>query len=66
MKWIKKKSPVRGDIKVKHKFLWFPVCIDRNCRWLENASIRYVFEGWDYTNMDCNESQLWIPTKFID
>ena len=61
MKWIKKKDPVMGDIKIKHKFLWFPMCINRECRWLEYVSIQYVFEGWNYVDI-----QLWIPIKFVD
>ncbi len=55
-----------GDIKVKTKFLWFPVCINKERRWLERATIKYEFEGWSYMPMDCWESVLWHPIEFID
>ena len=66
MRWISKPEPEKGDKKVVTKFLWFPVCINHDCRWLEKATIEYKFAGWDYGNYDCWEWELWIPKKFID
>jgi hypothetical protein len=66
MKWRKRKEPEKGDIKEVKKFLWFPVCVGDDCRWLAKATVRYEFEGWDYANEDCYEFQLWRPVAFIN
>lgn len=65
MKWEKKSEPYKGQKRIKKKFLFFPICINGECRWLEFATIEYQFEGWDYANYDCYEALLWRPIKFI-
>ncbi len=51
------KTPNHGDTKVKKKFLFFPVIIDEELRWLETATIKYKF---DFIN------EKWYPIEFID
>ena len=52
-----------SDDKDIHKFLWFPVTIDGETRWLEQASIRYkvkqesgMFDKYYY----------WYPWQFLN
>lgn len=42
MRW-KKSNPKINDIKIKRKFLFFPVCINDEYRWLESVNIKYKF-----------------------
>jgi len=49
--------------KYKTKFLWFPVTIDGETRWLETATIEYR------VNRDRGvfyDSYYWTPWRFID
>lgn len=45
MRFTRKKKLIdayfNGDTKDIHKFLWFPVTIDGETRWLEDAHIKY-------------------------
>ena len=54
-----------GDTKrTKTKFLWWPMTIDGETRWLETAKILYkVKKGED---MFCNAYYYWSPMKFIN
>lgn len=58
MRWHTK--PTRqaelGDRKVRRKFLWFPLCIDGETRWLERAIVE-----WHYGPLSG-----WTPWRFID
>ena len=38
------KTPNHGDTKVKKEFLFFPVIIGEELRWLETATIKYEFD----------------------
>ena len=51
------KTPTHGDTKVKKKFLFFPVLIDEELKWLETATIKYKF---DFIN------EKWYTIEFID
>jgi hypothetical protein len=50
--------------KIKDKFLWFPVTINGETRWLEKATIEY--------RVDCerdlvdNKYYFWKPINFIE
>lgn len=48
-----------GDTKITKKFLWFPVRIDHETRWLEYATIR-----WRYANLWTEN--FWEPVEFLD
>lgn len=60
---IKKEYPKEGDIKVIRKFLWMPLEIDGETRWLEYANIKckWIVRGdmmdfwWE-----------WSPIEFVD
>lgn len=45
MKWIRevKKYPVDRDVRLLRKFLWFPLSIGAECRWLEIATVKQKF-----------------------
>ena len=65
-KWKKRKNPKEGDTKVVKKFLWFPVCVGRECRWLETATVKYVYQGYVEDYLLGTEMLLWDPIQFID
>lgn len=49
MRW---KKPICGDLRERVVFLWWPLCIDHEVRWLEWARVYYKyrdnseFAGW--------------------
>ena len=50
--------------KYKTKFLWWPITIDGETRWLETATIEYrVGYDWDFVR---NKYYYWAPINFID
>lgn len=51
------RTPKHGDTKVEKKFLFFPVIIDEELRWLETATIRYKF---DFI------IEKWEPIEFVN
>jgi hypothetical protein len=51
MRWRRRNI---GDIRIKTKFLWWPLEINREVRWLERATIKYVYR------------ESWIPIAFIN
>ena len=51
------KTPNHGDTKVKKEFLFFPVIIGEELRWLETATIKYKFD-FIY--------EKWYPIEFVD
>ena len=73
MRWrIKpKKQNKQRDVKYRYKFLWFPLCIDNEVRWLEFAHIKYVFEVYESYTYDEYIGAIpytithWLPIKFI-
>lgn len=50
-------TPNHGDTKVKKEFLFFPVIIGEELRWLETATIKYKF---NFIN------EKWYPVEFIE
>ncbi len=49
-----------GDERIIRKFLWWPMCLDGQTRWLERAYIRQVFERSD------DGAEFWRWVKFVD
>ena len=56
MKW---NTPRFGDEKIVTKFLWLPVWVNHEYRWLETATIRY-----DYVCF--GNHYYWRPIEFLD
>jgi len=54
----------KGFRKTKTKFLWWPVTIDDETRWLETATIEYKID-YDY-DLFSNTYYYWEPRRFID
>lgn len=59
MRW---KSPGYHDTKTKKKFLWLPLCIDGEWRWLERATIEYAYS---YIPAPMPYGK-WEPVAFVD
>ena len=69
-----KQKPKEGDKKYKFKFLWFPLRIKDEVRWLEFANIEYLYHVYEsyYTDYiggkieaisyDCSQ---WIANRFL-
>lgn len=55
--------PKIGDSKIVRKFLWFPVSIDREIRWLEYATVRYKYSNNSYK---VGMLDSWIAIEFIN
>lgn len=69
MNW---KIPVRGDRRVKRKFLIFPATLPnvdkthRITRWLEMAEIAEVYEGIGKVNHKGEVICMWQPVRWFD
>lgn len=50
--------------KIKTKFLWWPITIDGETRWLETATIEYKVD-WKY-DLFLDKYYYWSPIKFIN
>ena len=61
MRWKNKKHKA-GDTEVITKFLWLPLSIKGETRWLENASYKVVYKltGYDYPELEP------IPSEWIN
>jgi hypothetical protein len=59
MRWFKKPIPREGENRRRRKFLWLPLTIDHETRWLEYAvlaeTVAYYRGGW-----------WWRPFQFIN
>lgn len=70
MRWYTKKKLQReylsGVVKQKSKFLWFPVTINKETRWLEKVTIEYKvdyeLESWATDN----RKYFWKPIRFVN
>ena len=51
--------------KTQTKFLWLPLTIDGETRWLETATIEYVVTYSTNLILD-GSSYYWKPWRFID
>ena len=54
MRW---NNPTYGDIKIVKKFLFLPLTISFETRWLEEVTIEYIFKPY---------SKTWCPLRFLD
>ena len=64
MKWFKKpeiKLTV-GDEKIVTRFLFWPLCINGEWRWLETASYRLKVEYW---TGQCTVEKLWTRMEWV-
>lgn len=50
--------------KYKQKFLWFPLTINGETRWLEKAHIAYRV-NWKY-DLFCNKYYYWEALEFLN
>jgi len=50
--------------KFLQKYLWLPLTIDSETRWLETANIRY--KVGKYKNIFDDNYYFWEPVEFID
>ncbi len=59
----KKIYPKVGDKRLKYKFLWFPLAIGKETRWLEKVIIQqeYSYDG----TFECY-GQYWENVAFVD
>ena len=64
---LKSKPPIiikDGETRIVNRFLWFPVLIKREIRWLEYAAIKQKFHD-DY-GLDGEDCSHWENMAFID
>ena len=52
--------PALGSAKTKAKFLWFPITILGETRWLERVIIEYQYLSYGIDDV------RWYPTKFVN
>lgn len=68
MRFTKKKEMIayywKYNKKIKTKFLWLPITIDGETRWLETATIEYCVDHKE--DLFCNRYYYWKPLNFID
>lgn len=50
--------------KQKTKFLWWPISINGETRWLETAEILYQVK--QYEDWLCNTYYEWTPVEFLN
>lgn len=60
MRWFKRSMPKGGDIRTRRRFLWLPLTIDGETRWLERA----VWE--EIARYGRGFGLWWKPYQFID
>jgi hypothetical protein len=62
MKWQKEKTrPRNHTLQIISKFLWRPLCINNQTRWLEKCKIKRVFlESYFYP------MGKWVNLRWID
>jgi hypothetical protein len=68
MRFTKKKEMIdaywSSKSKIKTKFLWLPITINGETRWLEKATIEYRVD-WERDLVD-DKYYFWKPINFID
>ena len=68
MRFTKEKEMIdaywNNKLKYKTKFLWWPITIDGETRWLETATIEYKVD-WKY-DLVLDKYYYWSPIKFIN
>ncbi len=65
---IKNQHPVLGTKKNVEKFLWWPLSIANETRWLKTTTIQYEYleYGAHITEDFVEKYYKWKPIKFID
>lgn len=67
MQWVSPpKNPKDGDSVVIKKFLWTPLQIGPDVKWLQYAKIKYVCAYTSKTNALGYAKFQWIPQEFVD
>lgn len=60
MRWnIKQNQPEKGTIQTIKKFLWLPILIGTEYRWLEKASYEQIWK------VDAEGNGKWIKRKWL-
>lgn len=70
MRWKQKESPREGDEKTKVSYLFLPLTLNKETRWLEFAKIKYKYllvESWEYMDMGAVETSeyKWVHVEFL-
>ena len=50
--------------RIKTKFLWWPMTIDGETRWLETTEVMYKVRSGE--DIFCNRYYYWSPMKFMN
>ena len=59
-------NPKLGDTKEKIKFLFFPLQLSNEVRWLEVTKIKYVYSSYvESYDMGAHEGRRWIATSWL-
>lgn len=64
MRWRPKSGPRDGDVRIKRRFLWVPMEMGGEVRWLEFARIRCVFAA--VGRAEDRYRTGWRPTGWVD
>jgi hypothetical protein len=66
MRWIKNEID-DGDTRKRSKFLWWPLTIGTETRWLERVTLEYVYRPWarDIITGGVLYDPRWIPNRFL-
>lgn len=65
MRWKHKPSPKIGDTKIITKFLWLPLTLDGETRWLERVSIKVKLKIY-LSELSLEWKGRWQPIHWID
>lgn len=60
MRWTNEPPPKKGDTRVRTAFLWLPLTIDQETRWLEIAK-------WEEGAVRSEKRQQWwwVPLRWV-
>jgi len=64
MRWTDKKNPSNGETRDVVRFLWLPLKIGKETRWLERATIKQEFIRVRYGNSTHIEEE-WDDKEFL-
>jgi hypothetical protein len=60
-----KEACIKNTRKYKQKFLWLPLTIDGETRWLEEAHIVYRV-NWDRCTLSDSKYYYWEACEFVN
>lgn len=66
IKLTKKEGPEYHGRKTETKFLWLPIIINNELRWLEKATILYSYDSVSQGLAEDGDDWDWVPIEFID